>query len=54
MTGTVFNDYISQSHCAAQTALNYLKGEGPEAVNLVDYIKVTADNAEDIFKKISR
>lgn len=54
MTGTVFNDYISQSHCAAQTALNYLKGEGPEAVNLVDYIKVTADNAEDILKKISR
>lgn len=54
ITGTVFNDYFSQSHSAAWTALNYLKGEPAETVTLVDYIKVTSDNAEDILQKISK
>lgn len=52
MTGTVFNDHFSQAQTAAQMAVNYLKGEEVAPVNMVDYVKVTADNAAEILEKI--
>ncbi|MDO4633362.1 MAG: galactose ABC transporter substrate-binding protein [Eubacteriales bacterium] len=48
MTGTVFNDHISQSHSAADAAVNYLTGAGNEHYIGCDYVKVTADNVADI------
>lgn len=51
-TGTVFNDYFSQAQDAAAQAVKFLKGEEVEPVNMVDYVKVTADNAEEILEKI--
>ncbi len=48
MTGTVFNDHIGQSHAAADAAVAFINGEAVENVQVVDYIKVTADNAADI------
>lgn len=51
-TGTVFNDYFSQSHGAAELAVKFLKGEQTEPVTLVDYIKVTQDNAEEILELV--
>lgn len=52
-TGTVFNDYFGQAQGAADLAVKYLNGEDVEPVNMVDYVKVTADNAADILAKIS-
>lgn len=52
-TGTVFNDYFSQSHGAAELAVKFLKGEETEPVTLVDYIKVTQDNAEEILELVN-
>ena len=52
MTGTVFNDYFGQAHGAAELAVKYLKGEEVDPVNMVDYVKVTADNAQEILDKI--
>ena len=51
-TGTVFNDHFGQAQTAAQMAVNYLKGEEVDPINMVDYVKVTADNAEEILAKI--
>ncbi len=51
-TGTVFNDYFGQAQGAADLAVKYLKGEDVEPVNMVDYVKVTADNAADILELI--
>ena len=48
MTGTVFNDYIGQAKTAADMAVKYLNGETVDPVNMVDYVKVTPDNAKDI------
>lgn len=48
MTGTVFNDHIGQSHTAADAAVAFINGEAVENVQVVDYIKVTSDNAADI------
>ena len=48
MTGTVFNDHISQSHAAADAAVNYLTGKGHDHYIGCDYVKVTADNVADI------
>ena len=48
MTGTVFNDHISQSHAAADAAVNYLTGAGNDHYIGCDYVKVTADNVADI------
>lgn len=48
MTGTVFNDHIGQSHAAAEIAGKFASGDDVDAVNMVDYIKVTSDNAQDI------
>lgn len=52
LTGTVFNDYYSQSHKAAQAAVKFLTGEYVEPVTLVDYVKVTEENAGEVLEKI--
>ena len=51
-TGTVFNDYFGQAQGAADLAVKFLNGEEVDAVNMVDYIKVTGENAEEILEKI--
>jgi methyl-galactoside transport system substrate-binding protein len=48
MTGTVFNDHISQAHAAADAAVAFLKGEGNDYYIGCDYVKVTAENAQEI------
>ena len=48
MTGTVFNDYMGQAKTAADMAVKFLNGETVDPVNMVDYVKVTPDNAKDI------
>lgn len=51
-TGTVFNDYFGQAQGAADLAVKYLNGEAVEPVNMVDYVKVTNDNAAELLEKI--
>ncbi len=53
LTATVFNDYFSQSHTAADAAARYLQDGETESVTMIDYIKVTKDNAESILERIS-
>ena len=48
MTGPVFNDYMGQAKTAADMAVKFLNGETVDPVNMVDYVKVTPDNAKDI------
>lgn len=48
MTGTVFNDYMGQAKTAADMAVKFLNSETVDPVNMVDYVKVTPDNAKDI------
>ncbi len=43
MTGTVRNDYINQSHRAADVAIAAINGEEIENYYWVDYVKVTND-----------
>ena len=50
-TGTVFNDYFSQAQGAANLAVKFLKGEEVDPVNMVDYVKVTDDNAQEMIDK---
>ena len=38
---------------AANCAVSFLKGEKVEPVNMVDYVKVTKDNAQDILDKLN-
>lgn len=52
MTGTVFNDHFAQAQTAADMAVKYLAGEEVDPINMVDYVKVTADNAAEILEKI--
>ena len=52
MTGTVFNDHFSQSHSAADAAINYLSGAGNEHYIGCDYVKVTKDNAQEILDMV--
>ena len=47
-TGTVFNDFLTQSHTAGDAAINYLTGAGNDHYIGCDYVKVTKDNAKDI------
>ena len=51
-TGTVFNDHFSQAQTAADLAVKYLNGEAVDAINMVDYVKVTPENAAEILEKI--
>jgi len=48
ITGTVFNDHISQSHSAADAAIKYAMGETNDTYIGCDYVKVTTDNAQEI------
>ncbi|MCR5656306.1 MAG: galactose ABC transporter substrate-binding protein [Butyrivibrio sp.] len=52
MTGTVFNDHFSQSHSAADAAINFLNGAGNDHYIGCDYVKVTADNAQEILDSV--
>lgn len=53
-TGTVFNDHFSQAKMAGDCAVSYLSGEAVENVNMVDYVKVTKDNAQDVLDKLAQ
>lgn len=53
MTGTVFNDHVSQARTAANMASDYINGTAVENVNVVDYVKVTPANAAEILDIIS-
>ena len=48
LAGTVYNDYVLQSHRAADAIINYLQGTGNEHYIGCDYVKVSAENAQDI------
>ncbi len=52
MTGTVFNDHFGQSHKAAEVALSFVNGEDVDNVYMVDYVKVTKENAAEILDMI--
>ena len=52
MTGTVFNDHFSQSHNAADAAVNYLNGTGNAHKISCDYVKVTKDNAQEVLDMV--
>ena len=48
ITGTVFNNHISQADSSADAAINYLNGTGNEHNIQCDYSKVTTENAAEI------
>lgn len=48
MAGTVFNDYIMQSHRTADVVMSYLQGETNEHYVGCDYAKVTSANVKVI------
>ena len=50
--GALFNDHFSQSHSAADAAINYLSGAGNEHYIGCDYVKVTKDNAQEILDMV--
>ncbi|WP_029231592.1 substrate-binding domain-containing protein [Butyrivibrio sp. VCB2006] len=47
LAGTVYNDYVLQSHRAANAAINYLKGAGNEHYIGCDYVKISKENVQD-------
>jgi methyl-galactoside transport system substrate-binding protein len=53
LAGTVFNDYITQSHSAADAVVRYLKGETNEHYIGCDYIKVNKGNAQSVVDLIN-
>lgn len=52
MTGTVFNDHFAQSHSAADAAIKFVNGETNDYYIGCDYVKVTADNAQEILDMV--
>jgi methyl-galactoside transport system substrate-binding protein len=52
ITGTVFNDHFSQSHSAADAAINFINGKTNEYYIGCDYVKVTTDNAQKILDMV--
>lgn len=52
MTGTVFNDFISQAQAAAKAAVSFAGGEKVDTKIPVDYVKVTKDNAAEILELV--
>ena len=52
ITGTVFNDHFSQSHGAADAAVNFLNNKPNEYYIGCDYVKVTKDNAQKILDMV--
>lgn len=53
MTGTVLNDHISQSHGAADAAIDFIDGKKVDHKYVKDYVKVTSDNIADIKKSLN-
>lgn len=53
MTGTVFNDHLSQARTAGNKASDFANGVTVDPVYMVDYVKVTPDNAAEILALIS-
>ena len=51
-TGTVFNDYLSQAKMASDLAVKFLNGEAVDNINMVDYVKITKENAQDTLDKL--
>ena len=51
-TGTVFNDHFAQAQTAGDIAVKFLKGESVDPVNMVDYSKVTQENAQEVLDKL--
>ena len=47
-SGTVFNNHFAQAQAASDIAVKFLSGEKVDAVNMVNYEKVTKDNAQEI------
>ena len=47
-TGTVFNNHFAQAQAASDIAVKFLSGEKVDAVNMVNFEKVTKDNAQEI------
>ena len=45
MTGTVLNDHVGQSHAAVDCAIDVANGKSLSLYNMVDYVKVTPENA---------
>ena len=45
MTGTVLNDHVGQSHTAVNCAIDAANGKKLQIYNMVDYVKVTPENA---------
>lgn len=43
VTGTVFNDYVTQSHTASDVAVKLAGGEKADGEYLVDYVKIVGD-----------
>lgn len=52
MTGTVFNDHFSQSHGAADAAINFVNGGTNDYYIGCDYVKVTTDNAQEVLDMV--
>ncbi len=52
ITGTVFNDHISQAHSSADAAVTYLTGGENEHYIGCDYVKVTSENAQSILDSL--
>lgn len=52
ITGTVFNNHISQADSSADAAINYLNGTGNEHNIQCDYSKVTSENAAEILASL--
>jgi methyl-galactoside transport system substrate-binding protein len=48
LAGSIFNDSLAQSKNLSDAILAYLRGETVPAQILCDYVKVTADNAQEI------
>ena len=47
-TGTVFNNHFAQAQAASDIAVKFLAASKVDAVNMVNYEKVTQDNAQEI------
>ncbi|MDO4977036.1 MAG: galactose ABC transporter substrate-binding protein [Eubacteriales bacterium] len=52
ITGTVFNDHITQAHTAADVAAQYLQGAEVERYIGCDYVKVTKENAQSVLDSV--
>lgn len=52
ITGTVFNDYLSQAYDVTDAIINFAKGKTNAYYIGCDYVKVTSDNASEILEMI--